>query len=139
MSTVAERWTKERRIEHTRQILLDAAEEVLQDVYWKVLEGRARYDGRSTLKTWLFGVVRLTARELRRGQDRYIAGGTHETDELPDETEELPDERDRAIDVHHEVAHRRHSCRRYLRCAEKLSVGLREKPLLPNWCMQPIE
>lgn len=28
MSDVAERWTKERRIEHTRQILLDAAEEV---------------------------------------------------------------------------------------------------------------
>lgn len=28
MSVVAERWTKERRIEHTRQILLDAAEEV---------------------------------------------------------------------------------------------------------------
>lgn len=28
MSHVAERWTKERRIEHTRQILLDAAEEV---------------------------------------------------------------------------------------------------------------
>lgn len=28
MSCVAERWTKERRIEHTRQILLDAAEEV---------------------------------------------------------------------------------------------------------------
>jgi len=27
-SSVAERWTKERRIEHTRQILLDAAEEV---------------------------------------------------------------------------------------------------------------
>ena len=25
---MAERWTKERRIEHTRQILLDAAEEV---------------------------------------------------------------------------------------------------------------
>lgn len=28
MRTVAERWTKERRTEHTRQVLLDAAEEV---------------------------------------------------------------------------------------------------------------
>ncbi len=37
------------------------AEELLQDVYLKVLEGRARFGGRSTLKTWLFGVIRRTA------------------------------------------------------------------------------
>lgn len=42
------------------------AEDVLQQVYWKVLEGRARFDGRSALKTWLFGVIRLTAMEHRR-------------------------------------------------------------------------
>jgi RNA polymerase sigma factor (sigma-70 family) len=44
----------------------DAAEDVLQQVYWKVLEGRARYGGQSALKTWLFGVIRLTAIEHRR-------------------------------------------------------------------------
>lgn len=42
------------------------AEDVLQDVYFKVLDGRARFDRRSSLKTWLFGVIRMTAREHRR-------------------------------------------------------------------------
>ena len=37
------------------------AEEVLQMVYLKILEGKARYGGRSTLKTWLFAVIRRTA------------------------------------------------------------------------------
>jgi RNA polymerase sigma factor (sigma-70 family) len=37
------------------------AEEVLQDVYVKILEGKARFDGRSSLKTWLFAVIRRTA------------------------------------------------------------------------------
>lgn len=44
----------------------DEAADVLQDVYFKVLSGRARHDGRSSLKTWLFGVIRLTAMERRR-------------------------------------------------------------------------
>jgi len=44
------------------------AEEVLQEVYIRVLEGRARFGGRSSFKTWLFGVILRTARErARRG------------------------------------------------------------------------
>jgi RNA polymerase sigma-70 factor (ECF subfamily) len=39
------------------------AESVLQQSYLKVLEGRARFEGRSSFKTWFFGVVRNTARE----------------------------------------------------------------------------
>jgi RNA polymerase sigma-70 factor (ECF subfamily) len=44
----------------------DHAEEVLQTVYLTVLEGQARYDGRSTFRTWLFGVIRRTAASERR-------------------------------------------------------------------------
>ena len=44
----------------------DDAEEVLQTVYLKVLDGKARFDGRSSLKTWLFAVIRHTAMAYRR-------------------------------------------------------------------------
>ncbi|MEO8755467.1 MAG: sigma-70 family RNA polymerase sigma factor [Casimicrobiaceae bacterium] len=44
------------------------AEDVLQATYVKVLEGRARFDRRSTFTTWLFGVIRLTALDHRRRQ-----------------------------------------------------------------------
>jgi RNA polymerase sigma factor (sigma-70 family) len=42
------------------------AENVLQTVYLKVLEGRARFDGKSAFKTWLFAVIRKTAIDYRR-------------------------------------------------------------------------
>ena len=37
------------------------AEEVLQNVYLMTLDGTARFDGRSSFKTWLFGVIRHAA------------------------------------------------------------------------------
>jgi RNA polymerase sigma factor (sigma-70 family) len=42
------------------------AEEALHLTYHKVLDFRARFDGRSSFKTWLFGVIRLTALDQRR-------------------------------------------------------------------------
>jgi RNA polymerase sigma-70 factor (ECF subfamily) len=44
----------------------DDAEDVLQTAYLKLWEGRARYRGRSSFKTWLFGVIRKTAADQRR-------------------------------------------------------------------------
>jgi RNA polymerase sigma factor (sigma-70 family) len=44
----------------------EEAREVLQIAYLKTLEGRARFDGHSTLRTWFFGVVRNTAAQRRR-------------------------------------------------------------------------
>lgn len=42
------------------------ADDVLQVAYLKILEGRAKFGGRSDFKTWLFGVIRRTAAERRR-------------------------------------------------------------------------
>src|SRR5256712_9098870 len=44
------------------------AEEVLQMSYLKIVEGKARFDGRSSFKTWLFAVIRHTALERFRWQ-----------------------------------------------------------------------
>jgi RNA polymerase sigma factor (sigma-70 family) len=44
----------------------ERAEDVLQTSYMKVLDGRARFDGHSAFKTFLFGVIRRTAAEERR-------------------------------------------------------------------------
>ena len=42
------------------------AEDVLQDSYLAVLNGAARYEARSSFRTWLFGVIRLKAISARR-------------------------------------------------------------------------
>jgi RNA polymerase sigma-70 factor (ECF subfamily) len=44
----------------------DEAKEVLQTVFLKILEGKARYGGQAAFQTWLFQVIRKTAAELRR-------------------------------------------------------------------------
>ena len=44
----------------------EAAEDALQEACLKVLEGRARYGGLSSFRTWFFGVIRRTAQEHSR-------------------------------------------------------------------------
>jgi RNA polymerase sigma factor (sigma-70 family) len=44
----------------------DLAKDVLQQVYLKILEGKANYNEKSQLKTWLFSVIRFTASEWRK-------------------------------------------------------------------------
>jgi RNA polymerase sigma-70 factor (ECF subfamily) len=42
------------------------AEDVLQTTYLKIMTGKARFGGRSSFKTWVFGVIRRTAQEVAR-------------------------------------------------------------------------
>jgi len=44
----------------------DDAEDVLQTVYVKIFDGKARFEARASFKTWLFAVIRRTASSHRR-------------------------------------------------------------------------
>lgn len=44
----------------------EEAQDILQTVYLKILENRARYEGKSSFKTWLFSVIRNTAIDQQR-------------------------------------------------------------------------
>jgi len=44
----------------------EEAQDVLQEVYLRVLDGRAQFAGQSSVKTWLFAVIRRTASEHQR-------------------------------------------------------------------------
>ena len=46
------------------------AEDVLQEAYLKVLDGRARFNGRASARTWFFSVIKRTASEFARKRVR---------------------------------------------------------------------
>ncbi|WP_194976035.1 RNA polymerase sigma factor [Aquiflexum lacus] len=50
----------------------DLAKDVLQQVYLKILEGKAIYKEKSQVKTWLFSVIRFTAAEWKK-KDKNIS------------------------------------------------------------------
>jgi RNA polymerase sigma factor (sigma-70 family) len=46
------------------------AEDVLQEAYLRVLDGRATFGGKSSAKTWFFGVIKRVASDVKRTQTR---------------------------------------------------------------------
>ena len=48
----------------------DIAEDVLQEAYLRVLDGRAEFAGRSSPKTWFFAVIKRVAMDVQRTQKR---------------------------------------------------------------------
>jgi RNA polymerase sigma-70 factor (ECF subfamily) len=51
----------------------ELAEDALQTAYLRMLSGRAKFDGRSSVKTWAFGVIRMTAIEESRRRNSWMA------------------------------------------------------------------
>jgi RNA polymerase sigma factor (sigma-70 family) len=85
----------------------EEAEEVLQASYLKLLSGQARFAGRSSFKTFLFGVIRRTALEHRRrralsvlGLARWARWGHSSAESVPPSAEpEGPGDRLRRLDA----------------------------------------
>ena len=48
----------------------DIAEDVLQEAYLRVLDGRAEFAGKSSHKTWFFAVIKRVAVDVQRTQNR---------------------------------------------------------------------
>ena len=48
----------------------DSAEDVLQEAYLRVLDGRAKFAGRSSYKTWFFAVIKRVAVDVQRTHKR---------------------------------------------------------------------
>lgn len=51
---------------HCCQHQHELAEDILQRVYLKILEGKAVFDGRSAFRTWVFSVIKHTATDEYR-------------------------------------------------------------------------
>ena len=51
---------------------VEEAKDVMQTVYLKILQGKARFNGQSTFRTWLFAVIKYTASDLRRRTHRRM-------------------------------------------------------------------
>lgn len=47
------------------------ADDLLQQVYLLILEGRAHFDGKATLKTWLYGVIRNVGYRHHKGLTQH--------------------------------------------------------------------
>jgi RNA polymerase sigma factor (sigma-70 family) len=85
------------------------AEDVLQMTYLAIMEGRARFDGESSLKTWMFAVIRNQARtRWRRVRHALQSLGRVASFAAVEQTldEPLADETDRVVAALHALPDR---------------------------------
>lgn len=71
------------------------AEDVLQTVYLKILEGKAEFKEKSSFRTWLFSIIRFTAIDaLRRNKVRQskLELVKNEWERAGQSEEDIPDE-----------------------------------------------
>lgn len=61
----------------------DLARDVLQMVYLKIFEGRARYNERSGFRTWLFSVIRYTALDSLKERHAHAPGDLDDNVAMP--------------------------------------------------------
>lgn len=67
----------------------EVAEEVVQDTWMAVIEGLARFEGRSSLRTWIFGIL------IHKAKDRGVREKRHATFS---DFESHHDDNDEAVD-----------------------------------------
>ncbi|MGI9202550.1 MAG: RNA polymerase sigma factor [Woeseiaceae bacterium] len=67
------------------------AEDLMQQAYVELLSGRARFDNKSALKTFVFGVVQNLARSRFRGDNKHLRLIDKFTTEQDDSTEDNHD------------------------------------------------
>jgi RNA polymerase sigma-70 factor (ECF subfamily) len=67
----------------------EAAEEVVQDTWMAVIEGLHRFEGRSSLRTWIFGIL------IHKAKDRGVREKRHTTFSA---FESFEDDHDEAVD-----------------------------------------
>ncbi|CAE6793371.1 RNA polymerase sigma factor [Nitrospira defluvii] len=67
----------------------EVAEEVVQDTWIAVIEGLSRFEGRSSLRTWIFGIL------IHKAKDRGVREKRHTTFSA---LESYEDDQDEAID-----------------------------------------
>ncbi len=74
------------------------AEEVIQETWIAVLRGLDRFEGRSSLKTWIFSILVNRAKTLTKREDRYVQ--FTEYDDLETDEPSVPLDRFSPTDQH---------------------------------------
>lgn len=69
----------------------ELAKDILQTVYLKIMEGKAKYHEKSNIKTWLFAIIRHTAIDQMKMQTNF---------ENLDLLNEVQDSADEAVEAH---------------------------------------